>query len=272
MTEKETPPQDRVSSSSISHTNVYDEQEQPSGYNYRGGIIALGGCLVLVVVILAVCVVLGVTSVDRIVSGIGGMFGAASPARATVLSSQTIVESILPLGQLVTVSAQFAKVNVNVSVNQGVLNMCSYNVNHAVQGTIEAGVDVTKISEDALHYDAASETYTLTLPATQLTSCRIDYIQQYDWSVNACNPDWDGTRLLANYQTLTKFRDDAVEGGILKRAELEARLVLGGLVRLLTGHPVVITYEQTAAPMPSSCAPEAPQGWTYDSTGNFWSR
>ncbi len=164
-----------------------------------------------------------------------------------------------------TVSAQFAKVNVNVSVSQGVLNMCAYNVNHAVQGTIEAGIDVTQIDADALLYDAARETYVLTVPPPQLTSCRIDYIQQYDWSLNACNPDWDGTRLLANYMTLKQFRDDALEGGILRRAELEVRLVLGEFVRLLTGHPVEIVFQQPeATDMSASCNPEPPQGWTQN--------
>ena len=230
------------------------------------------GCLLVSVVALAALVIFGVTSLDRIFSSIGSMFAPTVP-RASVLSSQTIVESVLPLGQLVTVSAQFAKVNVNVAVHQGVLDTCAYSVNHAVQGTIEAGIDVTQIDPNALRYDADRETYVLTLPPTQLTSCRIDYIQQYNWSVNACNPDWDGARLLANYVTLTQFRDDALEGGILKRAEMEVRLVLGGLVRLLTGHPVEISFQQPeAAVLPSSCNPEPPQGWTRNPTDNSWSR
>ena len=161
------------------------------------------GCPLTLVLVIAALIFFGVTSVDRILGGIGNILGTSTPPRATVVSSQTIIESIMPLGQLVTVSAQFAKVNVKVTVNQGVLNMCAYSVNHAVQGTIEAGIDVTQIGEDALSYDAARETYVLTLPATQLTSCRIDYIQQYDWSVSTCNPDWDNARLLANYETLT---------------------------------------------------------------------
>lgn len=228
--------------------------------------------MLVVVVAFAALVIFGVTSVDRIMSGISSIFAATSP-RATVLSSQTIVESIQPLGQLVTVSAQFAKINQQINVSEGVLNVCAYSVNHAVQGTIEAGIDVTQIDADALRYDAASETYVLTVPAPQLTSCRIDYIQQYDWSFNACNPDWDGTRLLANYTALTQFRNDALEGGILRRAELEVRLVLGGLVRLLTGQPVEIVFEQPeATTMALSCNPDPPQGWTQDPTDKSWSR
>ena len=230
------------------------------------------GCLLVSVVALATLVIFGVTSMDRIFSGIGSIFAATTP-RASVISSRTVVESIMPLGQLVTVRAQLAKVNVNIAVHQGVLDTCAYSVNHAVQGTIEAGIDVTQIDADALRYDADRETFVLTLPPTQLTSCRIDYIQQYNWSVSTCNPDWDGARLLASYVTLTQFRDDALEGGILKRAEMEVRLVLGGLVRLLTGHPVEISFQQPETTvLPASCNPEPPQGWTQDPTDNSWSK
>ncbi|MEO8395095.1 MAG: DUF4230 domain-containing protein [Chloroflexota bacterium] len=198
--------------------------------------------------------------------------GAVPPPSANVISSKTIVEGIRPLGQLVSLSVQLAKIHMKVNVSQGVLNMCAYSVNHAVQGTIEAGIDLTKINADALRYDAARETYILTVPPAELTSCRIDDIQQYNWSVSACNPDFDSARLLANYTALTQFRDDAVEGGILTRAERETRIVLGNFVRLVTGHPVEIVFEQSeATATPSSCNPDPPSGWIHDTTTGLWS-
>jgi hypothetical protein len=83
--------------------------------------------------------------------------------------------------------------------------------------------------------------------------------------------DWDEARLLANYMTLASFRDDAVEGGIIDRAETETRLVLGNFVRLLTGHPVEIVFQPPAATVtPPSCEPTSPEGWSYDPNSNVW--
>lgn len=273
MSDQETTLQENVSPSRVSAILKNNNQVRLKGKGcLYGGTIVGGGCLLVVVAILVVPMVLGMTTFDRILSGISSIFEAAS-ARATVLSSQTIVESIQPMGQLVTVSAQLAKINQQINVSQGVLNMCAYRVNHAVQGTIEAGIDLTQIGADALRYDTARETYILTVPAPQLTSCRIDEIQQYDWSVSTCNPDWDGARLLANYTALNQFREDAVEGGILRRAENETRLVLGNFVRLLTGHPIEIIFAQTESTMmPTSCNPEPPQGWMQNPTDNSWSK
>ena len=50
------------------------------------------------------------------------------------------------------------------------------------------------------------------LPARRMTN-----------ALTACPVDWDEARLLAQYEAVTGFKTDAVEGGILKRAESEAR-------------------------------------------------
>ena len=178
------------------------------------------------------------------------------------------------MGQLVSVRAQVAKINVKVNVSQGALNLCAYSVNHAVQGTIEAGVDFTQIDADSVHFNAPSETYHLTVPAAQLTSCRIDSIQQYSWSVSVCNPDFDTARQLATYMALTQFRDDAVEGGILTNAKSHANELISNFVSVLTGHPVVFDSGQPeTTPLPSSsCNPEPPAGWVHDPTTDVWNK
>ena len=101
-----------------------------------------------------------------------------------------------------------------VNISQGTLNACGYGASHVVQGTIEAGIDLTKIGANDLRYDAARQTYVLTVPPPELTSCRVDYIRQYDQSFTECTVDWDEARLLANYMALTQFRDEAIEGGV----------------------------------------------------------
>ncbi len=66
----------------------------------------------------------------------------AQATTANVFTSQTIVSSIQPMGQLVSISAQVAKADIFVGVQQGALNACGYSVNHVAQGTIEAGIDL----------------------------------------------------------------------------------------------------------------------------------
>lgn len=238
----------------------------------------LGGmsCLLFLVVIVGALIFFTGATLSSVVGSVGGLFGlgvAAPPPVAEVISTQTIVQGIQPLGQLVSVSVQLAKADVFVGVGQGALNACGFSANHVVQGAVEAGIDLTQIGEDDLRFDAARQVYVLTIPAPQLTSCRIDFIRQYERSFTTCNVDWDEARLLANYITLNEFRDDAVEGGILSRAQGEARLVLGNFVRLLTGHPVEIVFAPPeSAVLPPSCSPEAPQGWSFNPQNGHWTK
>lgn len=253
---------------------VDDDEPRPSRSGCAWGVAGGIGCLLVLLVIPVMLVVLGVTSVSGIIGGLGSLFGASAPPQAQVISSQTIVQGIQPLGQLVSISVQLAKADVRVNITSGTLNIGGYGANHVVQGAVEAGIDLTQIDSDDLGFDEARETYVLIVPAPQLTSCRVEYIRQYDRSFTTLGVDWDEARLLANYMALTAFRDDAVEGGILTRAESEARLVLGNFVRVLTGHPVEVVFQPSpeATVMPSSCQPDSPPGWTFDTAANLWRR
>ncbi|MBK8020577.1 MAG: DUF4230 domain-containing protein [Chloroflexi bacterium] len=233
------------------------------------------GCIAIILLVPTVLTVIGVTSFGTLISGIGTALGAGAPAPAVaeVASTTTIVQGIQPLGQLVSISAQLAKADVSVGIGQGVLNACGFRANHVVQGTVEAGIDLTLIKETDLAYDEENDRYMLIVPAPQLTSCRVDYIRQYDRSVTTCNVDWDEARLLANYESLVDFRDDAIEGGILTRAEQETRLVLGNFIRLVTGKPVEIVFAPSDEPVyPASCNPDTPAGWRFNPVNGHWEK
>lgn len=234
------------------------------------------GCLALIAVILIALIIATGGTLASVIGSVGNLVGLgnlSSPPVADVVSSQTIVTGIQPLGQLVSISVQVAKAGVFVGVGQGVLNTCGYSANHAVQGAVEAGIDLTLTGEDNVRYDTARGAWVVTVSAPHLTSCRIDMIDQYAQSFSTCNPDWDGVRQLASYQALIEFRDDAVEGGILNRAEAETRLVLGNFVRSLTGEPVEIRFETPEnVVIPPSCNPEVPQGWWWDTANNHWTK
>ncbi len=248
-----------------------EPETRPTRNGCLWGIGGAVGCLLLLLVIPVTLVLLGVTSFSGLLGSLGGLFGAGAPVTANIISSQTIVQGIQPMGQLVSISAQLAKADVQVRIYQGAFGSCSFNANHVVQGAVEAGIDLTRISAADLRYDAAREVYVLMVPQPQLTSCRVEYIRQYDRSFTTCAVDWDEARLLANYMALSQFRDDAVEGGILARAEAETQLVLGNFVRLLTGHQVEIVFLQPEnAVVPPSCQPEMPQNWSYDPNTGVW--
>lgn len=234
-------------------------------------VLGAGGCGVLLLVILLAPLLLGLTSVNNMLGGIGTIFN-APPPRASINTSQTLVQGIQPLGQLVSVSAQLAKADISVGIQQGVLNTCGFSANHVAQGAVEAGINLTGITEDDVRYDEASNTYFVTVPAPQVTSCRVDYIRQYDRSATACNVDWDEARLLASYTALIDFRDDAIEGGLLNRAETETRLVLGNFIGTVTGSNVQIIFDETTQPLPPSCQPPSPTGWFIDPATGGWTR
>lgn len=127
------------------------------------------GCIIISVA----CVILslGITGFDPI-GRISALFN--PPTNARVASTRTIVVNIQALGQLVTTNVQLAKADINVSVRQGVLNAASYSVSHVAEGEISAGISLTDMTEDDVSYDPETDTYTVALPAAQLTGCHVN--------------------------------------------------------------------------------------------------
>jgi hypothetical protein len=265
------PPPPPLSGTVMASEAIYDDPPRRGCAGCGWGVAGALGCLALLILPIIVLLLMGTITINGLLGGVQNVLKVPLPA-AAVMSSQTIVTGIQPLGQLVSVSAQLAKADIFVGVQQGALNACGFSANHVAQGAVEAGIDLTKISEANIQFDASTDTYTITLPPAELTSCRIDFIRQYDRTLTACAVDWDEARLLANYQALTEFRNDAIEGGVLSRAQNEARIALGNFVTALTGQKVNIIFQaaETTPDAPASCQPEIPAGWTFDSTQNAW--
>lgn len=246
------------------------------------GILALGvtGCLLMVAAGILVLLLTGAVTVGGLINSfqlgplLNTLSAASGPAQAVVDPARTILNGIQPLGQLVSVSAQLASADVRVSVAQGALNACGFSASHVAEGAIEAGIDLTGVSEDDIRFDAATDTYTITVPYPTLTSCRIDDIRQYERSFTTCNVDWDEARRLAGVAALGSFRDEALEGGILERAASDARLVLGNFVQVVSGANVRVEFAPppAEAALPASCVPQAPPGWLQDPASGTWTR
>ncbi len=254
-----------VSHDDVNHTPTSPKQGL-SGCAW--GVIGMLGCSLMIFIPLVLAVLLGLTSINGIFGGIQSIF--SQRITASVMSSQTIVREILPKAELVTASAQLAKSGILIGVQQGAANACGYSADHVATGTIEAGVNLADLNEQSVVYDALTDTYTVTVPAPRLTSCHIDQIQQYNVTFTACSQDVIGAQALASYIAITEFRDDAIEGGLLKRAEREARLALRDLMTQFTTSKVVIEFAPPDNVYPISCQPEVPASWSFDATANAW--
>lgn len=239
------------------------------------GCLAFTGIMALILTTgVAVALLSGVWTLNTVISSIGGFFG--QPTTATIIPSRTIVTSLKPLGQLVSISVEVAQADIHVGVNTGGINLCGHSAKHVAQGAVEAGVDITKVDEDNILYDEASDMYTLTLPSPSITSCRVDYIRQYERSGAsvACAADWDAIRMLAQHEAINLFVEDTLEADIISRAERETTLLMESFISALTGSDVKVVYDEPdeETQLPASCQPQLPRGWAFDETQNTWVR
>lgn len=190
---------------------------------------------------------------------------------STPIPPRIVFRSFRELGTLVTAD-QEAGQEIRVSVEAGIANLCGHGANHFTFGVIEAGVDFSKINDDSISYSLFSG-YTIEAPAPQITSCRIEYIEQYDGSSTFCRTNWDVVRRLAQHHAMENFVDDAIENGILDRAKERAAYVIENFVIGLTGKPVIVEFIDPAHEMelPSSCESSVPHGWAFDEESSTWS-
>ena len=160
--------------------------------------------------------------------------------------------------------------NFHVGVNDG---LCSFGGDYTAQGTIEAGLDLTALDGESIQYDPNTQTYTLLLPAPQLTKCDVEYIRLVENSFSLCSPDFDRLRRLGEIQVMSRFIDRAIERGIVGDAKDQAALILEDLVRTFTGKKVKTEYETTRGKpkMDQSCRLSG-SGWSYNRSENVWTK
>jgi hypothetical protein len=239
----------------------------------------IGGCLLVALVGVGLAVVLGFTALGALFGGVSAALGGVT--RANVDISRTLVTSVQPLGVLVTFRTDSMIEDIRVGVQQNIGNACGIAASHMATGGVEAGIDLSQITEEDVVYDPLRNVYTVTLPAPILTSCRIDTIQQYNRTFTLCPVDWDTVRMLADYTALIRLRDDAIEGGALQRAAVEGALQLTSLLQNVTDAGIEIVFrdpvpaaegEPQVVPLGASCYPEPPAGWRIDPNTGGWTR
>jgi len=173
---------------------------------------------------------------------------------------------------LVTLSVEVAHANVNVKTST---SLCGYEANYVSQSVIEAGIDISDIDEDSIDLDEENDTVTVSAPAPAITSCRNEYFDQYAKSgggTATCFDDfWDDMSIIGRRVSMDRFVQDALESGILKRAENQATIVLGNFISAVTGSKVHIKYDDAPDEplIPSSCRLDLPPGWEEDAGGGW---
>lgn len=232
------------------------------------------GCFIQLAVLLVI--VGGVVALLASGFNLGGFLNRIfMPGSITNFDTPTIIRSIEPLGELVSMRVQVAKADISVNLRYGVGGVCNITAKHVAEGTIEAGVDLRGVGPEDVVYDELTDTYTITLPPPRLTSCTIDPVSMQQYSVTGdipvtCPADRDEMRRFASYLAIQSFRNDALEGGILNQARTQASLVLTSFIESLTNSTVRIVFAGGEAPLPASCSPNPPGGWVFDSQSGRW--
>ena len=182
-----------------------------------------------------------------------------------------IIQGLETQAELVMVKDELAKRNFHVGVKDG---LCSHGGDFTAEGVIEAGIDFDQLDEDRVTYDSVSQTFTLKLPAAELTSCRIEYIRLETNSFSMCSPDWDRARIFAEAQSMWQFLNDIDVEDMLDKATRRSEEILGDFVQALTGKRVkVISDNRVGKPViAESCDPVIPGGWRYNEAQNIWKR
>ena len=153
---------------------------------------------------------------------------------------------------------------------------CEYSAKHAAVGVIEAGINLEAIDVDSIDHSFLSNTYTIVVPAPAISSCRLEeidqYIQQGGGTATCFANEWMDMEDIARHLSMKSFVQAALEDDTLERAGKQATLVLGNLIRELTGSKVHIEYAEAPDEpiIPESCLPKPPLGWTQDDNDKKW--
>jgi Protein of unknown function (DUF4230) len=125
-------------------------------------------------------------------------------------------------------------------------------------GRIDAGIDVSQITEEDISYDASTNTLSLTLPAPTIQNCFLDENLSYTVERNTAFFGQPMTNLEDSVRqfAVREFRDKAIEEGILEDATIEAEAVLSEFLGIVgSDTEVKLIFEDLIpdAEYPDSC-------------------
>lgn len=210
------------------------------------------------------------SSAGNVLSSVGGFFndvarslGGAPPTRVIVLPQ---IEALQQLSDLTTVRFNYARFVTSSQQMPRLLSALYGNrlVMIAV-GHIEAGIDMSQISEDSIQLDESEGIIRLTLPPPRLLRCYLneqqtEIVERSSGLFAASQPALDNE---SRRYALRQFRDLALQGignggeverGILEEAQVQAEQVVEDFLRAFNVSAntprVIINFQKDSAPAP----------------------
>lgn len=258
---------DDTSPSLRSSTAHQTPSPAPRSNNALWGCGGMIGCGILLVLLGVGASFVGLQSVLDNVTGLFNLpsiniqFG--EPAEIDIPEEIYIppVERVQALSQLTTTRYNYADVNSGQRAMPGWLaTLYGDSMVLVVVGTIEAGIDVSQITQEDILYDEVNKVMTITLPAPVIQSCYLDESQSYVVRRNTAifAEPMDNLETVLRHDALLYYRDTAIEEGILSDAEDDATVALQELITILVNDETVtinIAFDDPLADYeyPSSC-------------------
>jgi len=196
------------------------------------------------------------------------IFGIVNSLNPKVVDNNDLAFSLKPVANLTTVEVKVAKIGVQVKANY---QLCSFGGEYLVNGTIEAGVNLSDFSASNISYDNKKDLYTVSLQRPTITRCEFTQKRYHDWQGACGSIDKSSIDSVATYVTSTSMIQDVVDGGIIPHAEREASILIENIIKTLSNRNTEVEFVDATTPMtlPPSCNPEIPRGWTQKEDGTW---
>jgi hypothetical protein len=201
-----------------------------------------------------------------VLMSIFGILRAFTSSNVPAFGETDIADSLKTVGHLTTLEAKVAKIGVWAKISKG---SCNFEQQYLIDGTINAGIDMTSFSASNVSYVDNTSNFTVKLPVPQLTNCDFDTLS-YGFKSNMClGVDTDDLDRIAKYVAQTDLIQDTLDGGLLARTERESIVLIKNLVLTLTGKEVSVEFiePEEAISLPSSCILNPPPNFKQNDDG-----
>ncbi len=151
----------------------------------------------------------------------------------TVISGDTIRDGLSDIGELATEEYYFTRVETydsSKNINGFKVPFTQSRFVYSYDGVVKAGINFADIEVDK---DDLKKVITVTLPESKILDCNIDTdtFEVYDEKNSIFNPVTITDFNDSLDEMLKAAQDDAVEKGVLERADTNARLIIRSFIQ-----------------------------------------
>ncbi len=172
------------------------------------------------------------------VLGAGLLFGVLAyisgnpTGKVSAFDNTTIEYGLHDIGELATESYNFTKVETYESTKQlsGItIPFTKSKFIYSYNGVIKAGIEFGDV---VLNFNTEDKVVTVKLPQTKILSSELDYdsFKLYDEKNSIFNPIGVEVVNESNNNLLTSAEEQAIKGGLLERAEENAKLIITNFI------------------------------------------